>query len=142
MAEIKVEPKRGGLGWLWAIIVLALIAAAVWYFMNNSRAVPATTPRRPTRLGRRLRRRRRRRHSSRGSEQWLTAKRIEGESRHARRSRRWPEPARLLAASFRLKELDTTRSSKASQTFAAGASSRRQVASSATSKTCSSTPTR
>ena len=44
MAEIKVEPKRGGLGWLWAIIVIALIAAAVWYFMNSSRAVPATTP--------------------------------------------------------------------------------------------------
>ena len=41
MAEIKVEPKRGGLGWLWAIIILALIAAAAWYFMNNSRAVPA-----------------------------------------------------------------------------------------------------
>jgi len=44
MAEIKVEPKRGGLGWLWAIVVLALIGAAVWYFMNNSRAVPATSP--------------------------------------------------------------------------------------------------
>jgi len=43
MAEIKVEPKRGGLGWLWAIIILALIAAAAWYFMNNS-AVPATSP--------------------------------------------------------------------------------------------------
>jgi hypothetical protein len=42
MAEIKVEPKRGGLGWLWTIIVLALIGAAVWYFMN-SRTVPATT---------------------------------------------------------------------------------------------------
>ena len=42
MAEIKVEPKRGGLGWLWAIIILALIGAAVWYFMNNS-SVPATT---------------------------------------------------------------------------------------------------
>jgi hypothetical protein len=44
MAEIKVEPKRGGLGWLWAIIVLALLGAAVWYFMNNSRAVPGTSP--------------------------------------------------------------------------------------------------
>jgi hypothetical protein len=44
MAEIKVEPKRGGLGWVWAIIVIALIAAAVWYFMNNSRTVPVTTP--------------------------------------------------------------------------------------------------
>jgi hypothetical protein len=43
MAEIKVEPKRGGLGWLWAIIILALIAAAAWYFMNNS-SVPATSP--------------------------------------------------------------------------------------------------
>jgi len=42
MAEIKVEPKRSGLGWLWAIIILALIAAGAWYFMNNSRAVPAT----------------------------------------------------------------------------------------------------
>jgi hypothetical protein len=44
MAEIKVEPKRGGLGWVWAIIVLAIIAAAVWYFMNNSRSAPATSP--------------------------------------------------------------------------------------------------
>lgn len=43
MAEIKVEPKRGGLGWVWAVIILALLGAAVWYFMNNSRAVPATT---------------------------------------------------------------------------------------------------
>ena len=44
MAEIKVEQKRGGLGWLWAIVVLALIGAAVWYFMNNSQAAPATSP--------------------------------------------------------------------------------------------------
>jgi hypothetical protein len=42
MAEIKVEPKRGGLGWLWAIIILALIAAGVWYYMTTSRAAPAT----------------------------------------------------------------------------------------------------
>jgi len=41
MAEIKVEPKRGGMGWLWVIILLALIAAGFWYFMNRS--VPATT---------------------------------------------------------------------------------------------------
>jgi hypothetical protein len=41
MAEIKVEPKRGGLAWLW-VIILALIGAGLWYFMNNSRAVPAT----------------------------------------------------------------------------------------------------
>ena len=44
MAEIKVEPKRGGLGWLWAIVLLALIGAAAWYFMRSSQAVPATSP--------------------------------------------------------------------------------------------------
>jgi hypothetical protein len=44
MAEIKVEQKRGGLGWLWAIVILALIGAAAWYFMNDSQAVPATSP--------------------------------------------------------------------------------------------------
>jgi len=44
MAEIKVEPKRSGLGWLWAIIILALIAAAVWYFTQANRATPVTTP--------------------------------------------------------------------------------------------------
>jgi hypothetical protein len=43
MAEIKVEPKRGGLGWLWAIILLVLLAVAAWYFLNNRRAVPANT---------------------------------------------------------------------------------------------------
>ena len=42
MAEIKVEPKRSGLGWLWAIIILVLVAAGVWYFMSTSRVAPAT----------------------------------------------------------------------------------------------------
>jgi hypothetical protein len=42
MAEIKVEQKRSGLGWLWTIIVLALVGVAAWYFMTQ-RAVPATT---------------------------------------------------------------------------------------------------
>ena len=50
MAEIKVEPKRGGLGWLWAIILLVVIGAAVWYFLTSSRTVPATTS--PTDSGR------------------------------------------------------------------------------------------
>jgi hypothetical protein len=44
MAEIKVEPKRGGLGWLWAIILIALLALAAWYFFaytGSSTATPA-----------------------------------------------------------------------------------------------------
>jgi len=44
MAEIRVEPKRSGLGWLWAIIIFALVAAGVWYFMTTSRAAPSTAP--------------------------------------------------------------------------------------------------
>ena len=35
MAEIRVEEKRRGLGLLWAVLALALIALAVWYFNNN-----------------------------------------------------------------------------------------------------------
>lgn len=41
MAEIKVEPKRGGMGWLWAIIILALLAVAAWYFFTNTSTAPA-----------------------------------------------------------------------------------------------------
>lgn len=43
MAEIKVEPKRSNIGWLWAIILLVVLGAGVWYFMVNSRPVPTTT---------------------------------------------------------------------------------------------------
>ena len=35
MAEIRVEEKRRGLGLVWAVLALALIALAVWYFNNN-----------------------------------------------------------------------------------------------------------
>ena len=44
MAEIKVEPKRGGLGWLWALLAVVLLAIIVWYFMRDSDVAPVTTP--------------------------------------------------------------------------------------------------
>ena len=44
MAEIRVEPKRGGLGWLWTIIVIALLAVAAWYFLRNTGTPAPATP--------------------------------------------------------------------------------------------------
>jgi hypothetical protein len=45
MAEIRVEPKRGGLGWLWLLIAAVIIAALAWYFLADREAatVPTTT---------------------------------------------------------------------------------------------------
>lgn len=42
MAEIKVEPKRSGLGWLWAIILLVVVGVVAWYLLTQ-RTAPATT---------------------------------------------------------------------------------------------------
>jgi hypothetical protein len=34
MAEIRVEPRRGGrLGWVWALVVVVVLAALAWYFL-------------------------------------------------------------------------------------------------------------
>ena len=50
MAEIRVQEKRGGLAWLWVLLLLLLVALAVWYFMGARDAddtvepAPATTP--------------------------------------------------------------------------------------------------
>ena len=45
MAEIRVEPKRGSLAWLWILLLLAIAAGVAWYFMyyNKAPAAPATT---------------------------------------------------------------------------------------------------
>ena len=48
MAEIRVErtPKRG-LGWLWALLLVLVLAAVAWYLWSNGYfggAQPATTP--------------------------------------------------------------------------------------------------
>lgn len=33
MAEIHVEPKGRGMGWIWIVIALIIIAALIWYFV-------------------------------------------------------------------------------------------------------------
>jgi hypothetical protein len=43
MAEIRVEQKRRSLAWLWILLVLALVAAGVWYFYYNNGGVVRTT---------------------------------------------------------------------------------------------------
>jgi hypothetical protein len=35
MAEIRVEPKRGGRGWLLLVVLLILAAVLVWYFVRG-----------------------------------------------------------------------------------------------------------
>jgi hypothetical protein len=47
MAEIHVEPRRGGgLAWLWVLLVVIVIALIVWYFVLGAPGLarPATTP--------------------------------------------------------------------------------------------------
>ncbi len=35
MAEIRVEPKKRSLAWLWVLLALAVIALVAWYLMND-----------------------------------------------------------------------------------------------------------
>ena len=43
MAEIRVEPKRRSMAWLWVLILLAVAAAVAWYFMSGrTETIPAT----------------------------------------------------------------------------------------------------
>jgi hypothetical protein len=46
MAQIRVEEKRSGLGWLWALIVLVVVALMAWYLVTNRGAV-STAPAAP-----------------------------------------------------------------------------------------------
>ena len=43
MAEIRVEPKRRSLAWLWIIIVLLVIAALAYYFLYYRGGQGSTT---------------------------------------------------------------------------------------------------
>jgi hypothetical protein len=45
MAEIRVEPQRGGRGRVWLLIVLlVLVAAAVWYFATRQGGTSTNGP--------------------------------------------------------------------------------------------------
>ena len=46
MAEIRVEKEKRGLGWLWALLALLLLALAAWWFLTqrpDSSFAPADT---------------------------------------------------------------------------------------------------
>ena len=46
MAEIRVEREKRGLGWLWALLALLLLALAAWWFLTqrpDSNTAPADT---------------------------------------------------------------------------------------------------
>ena len=46
MAEIRVEKEKRGLGWLWALLALLLLALAAWWFLTqrpDSNPAPADT---------------------------------------------------------------------------------------------------
>jgi hypothetical protein len=43
LAEIRIEPKRRGLGWLWLFLALVIVAVLAWYFLYPGRT-PATPP--------------------------------------------------------------------------------------------------
>jgi hypothetical protein len=43
VAEIRIEPKRRSLAWLWILLVVALIALAAWYFMSQGAVRVDTT---------------------------------------------------------------------------------------------------
>ena len=44
MAEIRVEQKRGGLGWLWALLLVLLVALAAWWFLTTRNADGPAAP--------------------------------------------------------------------------------------------------
>ena len=43
--------SSGGMGWLWIIVLLALVGAAVWYFMRNKPGATTSMSRGTTSIG-------------------------------------------------------------------------------------------
>lgn len=44
MAEIRVEERRRGLGWLWALVLVLLVALAAWWFLTTQNADGPAAP--------------------------------------------------------------------------------------------------
>ena len=44
MAEIRVEPKRRSMAWVWVLLALAVAAAVFWYLNNDGVNQVETTP--------------------------------------------------------------------------------------------------
>jgi hypothetical protein len=42
MAEIRVEPKRRSMAWLWIVLALVVLAAAGWFVMNGGIQIGGT----------------------------------------------------------------------------------------------------
>ncbi|HLV27064.1 MAG TPA: hypothetical protein VKZ41_12205 [Gemmatimonadales bacterium] len=43
MAEIRVEERKRGTGWLWMLVLLLAVIAAVWYFSTMNGAERGAT---------------------------------------------------------------------------------------------------
>jgi hypothetical protein len=48
MAEIRIERKGRGLGWLWLLLALIVVAVLAWYFLYPGRATTAPAAAPPT----------------------------------------------------------------------------------------------
>ncbi|HUF28653.1 MAG TPA: hypothetical protein VMM18_16860 [Gemmatimonadaceae bacterium] len=42
MAEIRLEERGRGLGWIWALVALVLVALLIWYFNSTARRAEDT----------------------------------------------------------------------------------------------------
>ncbi len=42
MAQIRIEEKRGGLGWLWVIVALIVVGLVLWYIFAGGATTPTT----------------------------------------------------------------------------------------------------
>ena len=48
MAEIRIERKGRGLGWLWLLLALVVVAVLAWYFLYPGRTTTAPAAAPPT----------------------------------------------------------------------------------------------